>query len=218
MNKIKKNILDLLLILFVTTCQQAEVSAVSINTPMAQMTSTETATPAAALTAFPTSELAPYYGTPQPAKVIVNNKAYESEIGTTMWITEVKPDGSIVGEIGDAFAIITPTKSILITPNPSLILKLPISINPTELWHILYKVSEQELSSQDGTRGAFRWNPDYKTQAYIEQTDLPLLSEQPLTFSLQPGIYVYEVHSGWGGSSPHTELEADFGFLPEVQE
>src|SRR5258706_235865 len=146
MNKIKKNILDLLLILFVTTCQQAEVSAVSINTPMAQMTSTETATPAAALTAFPTSELAPYYGTPQPAKVIVNNKAYESEIGTTIW------------------------------------------------------------------------NPDYKTQAYIEQTDLPLLSEQPLTFSLQPGIYVYEVHSGWGGSSPHTELEADFGFLPEVQE
>lgn len=177
---------------------------------------TSTFTPA--ITAFPTSELSPYYGEPQPAQIIINDEIYNSKIGTTKWITEVFPDGTYKMTIGDAFAIITPTEPILTKPNPSFTLKFSIPINPTELWYIFYKVSEQELNSQDSTHGSFAWNPDYKTQTYIEQTNLPLLSEQQLTFSLEPGFYVFEVHPGWGGAPPHTELEADYGFLIEVQE
>ncbi len=201
-----------------TACQQAEVSVEPTNTftPLAISTETPALTPAP--TAFPTSELSPYYGEPQPAKVIVNGKTYDSEIGTIKWITEIQPDGSRAMVIGDAFAIITPTEPIVTTSNLLLTLKLPIPINPTELGYALFKVSQKELDSQDSTHGAFRWNPDYKTQAYQGQTDLPLLAEQQLTFSLEPGIYVLEVHAGWGGIPPHTELEADFGFLFKAQE
>jgi hypothetical protein len=209
----KNNLLGLFIILTMTACQQAEASIKPTNTFTSQTTSTET--PATVPTVFPTNELSPYYGEPQPAKVIINGKIYDSEIGTTKWVTEVQLDGTTSVIIGDAFAIITPMEPILTASNPSFTLKLPIPINPTELWFIFYTVSEQELNSQDSTHGAFAWNPDYKTQAYIKQTDLPLLSEQLLTFSLEPGIYVYEVHAGWGS---RTELNADFGFLFEVQE
>ena len=153
-----------------------------------------------------------------PAKIIVDGKTYNSEIGTTQWIREVQPDGIRVMEIGDAFAIITPKESIVVNGDLSIILELPISINPTELWYIVYKVSEEELSSQDFTQDVFRWNPDYEAQMYMENT-VPLLSvAQHLNFSLESGIYVFEVHAAWGGKPPHTELEADYGFLLEVQE
>jgi len=163
-------------------------------------------------------ELAPYYGYPKPAKIVIDGETYNSEIGTTQWITEVKPDGTMATVIGDAFAIITPKESIPVNGDLSFVLELPVPINPTELWYIVYKVSEDELSSQDLTQDAFRWNPDYKTQLYIEHTS-PLLSDaQHLNFSLEAGIYIFEVHAGWGGTPPHTKLEADFGFLFEVQE
>lgn len=171
------------------------------------------------VTAIPTIDvLTPYYGTPQPVKAIVNGKEYESKIGTTQWIKEIQPGGIRVIEIGDAFAIITPTEPIVTTTNLSLTLKLPIPINPTELWYVIFKVSKNELDSQDSTHGSFRWNPDYKTQTYQEQTHTQLLTEQQLTFSLEPGIYVFEVHAGWGDTPPNTELEADYGFLIEVQD
>ena len=212
----KKIILWLFFAFIVTACQQTEVSVEATNTLMPQITRTETSTTAPR--AFPTSELAPYYGGPQPAKIIVSGKTYYSEIGTTQWITEVQPDGTTAMMIGDAFAIITPTEPIITKTSFSFTLEFQIPINPTELWYILYKVSEQELDTRDSTHGAFRWNPDYKTQANIEHTDLPLLSKQQLKFSVEPGIYVFEVHTGWGGTPPHTELEADFGFLLEVHE
>ncbi len=195
MYKTKINIPGLFIALVLSACQQAPTTP--IPTP---------------------DELAPYYGEPQPAKVIINSKIYDSEIGTTKWITEVQPDGSTAMVIGDAFAIITPTEPIITTSNLSLTLKLPIPINPTELWYALFKVSGQELDLQDSTHGAFRWNPDYKTQTYQEQTHPQLLAEQQLTFSLEPGFYVLEIHAGWGDTLPHTELEADFGFLLKVQE
>jgi len=215
----KKIISSLLFILTLTACRQINMIATPTTTflPTAILTTMPPSTPT--LTAIPTSELARYYGPPQPAKIIINNKIYDSEIGTTMWITEVKPDGSVVGEIGDAFAIITPTEPIVTTSNLSLILKLPIPINPTELWYAIFKVSEKELNSQDTEQGVFRWHPDYEAQkTYQGQIHPLLMAEQQLNFSLEPGIYVFEVHAGWGGTPPHTELEADYGFLLEVQE
>jgi len=218
MDKMKKIILSLFFILVVTACQQAEVSVEPGNTFTPPATTTETLALASMPAAFPRSELSPYYGEPQPAKIIVNGETYDSEIGTTMWITEVHPDGSTAMVIGDAFAIITPIEPIITTSSFSLTLELPIPINPTELWYALFKVSEKELDAQDSTYGAFAWNPDYKTQTHQEQTYPPLLPKQQLTFSFEPGIYVFEVHAGWGGAKLHTELEADFGFLFEVQE
>jgi hypothetical protein len=53
---------------------------------------------------------------------------------------------------------------------------------------------------------------------YIENYSVLLSDAQYLNFSLEPGIYVFEVHAAWGGKTPHTELEADYGFLLEVQE
>lgn len=162
-------------------------------------------------------KLAPYYGTPQPARVIVNHKSYDSEIGNTKWI-KLAEDGTRYMEFGDAFAIITPTKPIVTKPDLSLNLQLPIPINPTILWYMLFKVSEKDLNSQDSTQGAFRWNPNPETQMYLEQTYPSLLTEQDLTFSLKPGVYVLQIHAGWGITSSQTELEADYGFLFEVQE
>ena len=214
----KKFLPALFLIMVLATCRQTRTGAkrAVTSTPSVKLTA-PASTFTSAKTPVPTSELAPYYGVPQPAKAIINGKTYNSEIGTTMWITEVKPDGSVVGEIGDAFAIITPIVPIITTSDLSLTLKLPLPINPTELWFAIYNVLKKELDSQDSTQGAFRWNPDYKTQTYQDQTYPPLLMEQQLTFSLEPGIYVFEVHAGWGGIPPHTELEADYGFLLEVQ-
>ncbi len=186
----KKIILGLLFVLVLTSCQQTTV------------------------TAIPTAdEFSPYYGTPQPAKAIVNGKIYDSEIGTTMWIIKVNSDGSQVTETGDAFAIITPTEPIVTTSNLSFTLKLPIPINPTELWYGIFSVTEDEINLQNSKEGVYRWYPNYKQQPH-----LPLLAEQELTFSLDPGTYVLEVHAGWGDIPPHTELEADYGFLFEVQE
>jgi hypothetical protein len=209
----KKIISSLLFILALTACRQINIIATPTATflPTAILTTMPPSTPT--LTAIPTSELAPYYGPPQPAKIIINNKIYDSEIGTTMWITEVKPDGSVVGEIGDAFAIITPKEPIVTVSNPSLVLKLPVQINPTELWYGIFAVTEDEINLQNPKEGVYRWHPNYE-----QQPSLPLLAEQELTFSLDPGTYVLEVHASWGGIPPHVELEADYGFLIEVQE
>jgi hypothetical protein len=215
MNKVKKIILKLLVILVVTACQQIEVPIELTSTAALPVTSTETPSPKSGSTALPAKELSAYYGEPQPAKIIVNGKTYDSEIGNTKWITEVSHDGSQAAVFEDAFAIITPKEPIVVEGDLSLLLRLPIPIDPTELWYIVYKVSEDELGSQDLTQDVFRWNPDYNTQMYIDNASALLSDAQYLNFSLEPGIYVFEVHAGWG---VHTELEADFGFLLEVQE
>ena len=211
MNKI---ILSLFFVLVMTACQQAEVSAEPTSTFTSPAIDTETPAPRT----ISASELSPYYGEPQPAKIIINGKTYDSEIGTTRWIMEALPDGSQVTAIGDAFAIITPKEPIVVNGDLSILLRLPIPIDPTELWYIVYKVSEDELVSQNLTQDVFRWNPDYNTQMYIDNASALLSDAQYLNFSLEPGIYVFEVHAAWGGKPPHTELEADYGFLLEVQE
>jgi hypothetical protein len=216
MNKAKKIILKLLFVLVISACQQAEVPIESTSTATPPTTSTETPPPKSVSTALPAKELSAYYGEPQPAKIIVNGKTYDSEIGNTRWITEVFPDGSQAAVFEDAFAIITPMQPVIVEGDLSLLLRLPIPIDPTELRYIVYKVSEDELDSQDSTHGAFAWNPDYETQMYIEQASALLAHAQYLNFSLEPGIYVFEVHAGWGDI--HTELEADYGFLLEVHE
>jgi len=218
MNKMKKIIPSLFFASVMTACQQAGVSIEPTNTLTPQITSIATPILTAAPATFPANELSPYYGEPQPAKIIIDGKTYDSEIGTTRWITEVQPDGSTAMIIGDAFAIITPKEPVTVNGDLSLLLRLPIPINPTELWYIVYKVSEDELGSQDLTQDAFRWNPDYNTQMYIDNASALLSDAQYLNFSLEPGIYVFEVHAAWGGKPPHTELEADYGFLLEVQE
>lgn len=214
MNKVKKIILSLFFVWIVTACQQTETSAEPINTPILSTMDTETPAP----TTISASDLSPYYGEPQPAKIIIDGKTYDSEIGTTKWITEVQPDGSTAVITGDAFAIITPKEPIAVNGDLSILLRLPIPIDPTELWYIVYKVSQDELDSQDLTHDAFAWNPDHKTQMYIENYSVLLSHAQYLNFSLESGIYVFEVHAAWGGRSPHTELEADYGFLFQVQE
>ena len=193
-NTMKIFLLFLLVVLVFSGCQQAPF--ISVSTP---------------------DELAPYYGTPQPAIAIVNGTEYESKIGTTQWIRESFSDGTRVIEIGDAFAINTPINPIVTSSNNLFILKLPIPINPTELWYAIYSVTEDEINSQDSSQGIFRWNPDYKTQNYQEQTLLPLLVEQELTLPLDSGFYVLEVNAGWGGTPSHSELKADYGFLIEIQ-
>jgi hypothetical protein len=214
MNKMKKIILSLFFVLVMTACQQAEDSVAPTNTFISSAIDTKAPAP----TTISASELSPYYGEPQPAKIIIDGKTYDSEIGTTQWIMEALPDGSYVTQIGDAFAIITPKEPIVVEGDLSLLLRLPIPIDPTELWYIVYKVSQDELGSQDLTQDAFRWNPDYSTQMYIDNASALLSDAQYLNFSLEPGIYVFEVHAAWGGKPPHTELEADYGFLLEVQE
>jgi hypothetical protein len=116
-------------------------------------------------------------------------------------------------ETGDAFAIITPKEPVVTTSsNLSFTLKLPIPINPTELWYGIFAVTEDEIKSQDPKEDIYRWYPNYE-----QQPPLPLLAEQELTFSLDPGSYVLEVHARWGGQPPREELEADYGFFIEVQ-
>lgn len=207
----KKIILSLVIALVVVACQQAEVSVESTNTFAPPATTTETPQSTSAPTAFPTSELSPYYGEPQPAKIIVNGKTYDSEIGTTQWI-KLDSEGRQYIEIGDAFAIITPKESVVVTSNLSFTLKLPIPINPTGLWYAIFPVTDDEIKSQDPKEGVFRWSPNYE-----QQPSLPLLVEQLLSFSFDPGFYVLEVHASWGGKPPHEELEADYGFLIEIQ-
>ena len=158
--------------------------------------------------ATPKSELEPYYGDPQPAKLILEGKTYDSEVGTTKWIKAVS-NGGYAMEIADVFAIVTSREPVRTTSNPLLTLKLPIPIDPTKLWYALFAVTENELHSQDPKAYYYRWQPDN-----VQQHSLELLAEQPLNLSLEPGTYVLEVHAGWGNS----ELEADYGFLIEVQE
>lgn len=191
MDKMKKYILGLFIIFALAACQRKP--ATPIPTP---------------------DELSPYYGEPQPAKVIINGKTYDSEIGTIMWVTEVHPDGSQTMMTGDAFAIITPREPIVTkSSNFSFTLKLPIPINPTELWYGIFAVTEDEIKLQDPKEDIYRWYPNYE-----QQPSLPLLAEQQMDFSLDPGFYVLEVNAGWGGIPPHTVLQADFGFLFEVQD
>jgi hypothetical protein len=208
----KKNVSILLFFLILTACQQANITAVPTTTPIPVVVSTPTMTLMPTLTVVPTSELVPYYGMPQPVVAIVNGKTYESEIGTTMW-AYFDSNGNQYIEVGDAFAIITPKKPIVTASKLLLTLELPIPINPTELWYAIFAVTNDEINSQDPKEDVYRWHPDYE-----QQPSLPLLAEQELTFSLDPGTYVLEVHVGWGGKPPHTELEADYGFLIEVQE
>src|SRR5687767_13679700 len=108
MNKVNKILLKVLVVLVVTACQQTEIPIELTTTATPPTTSTETSPPKSVSTALPANELSAYYGEPQPAKIIVNGKTYDSEIGNTMWITEVPPDGSQAAVLEDAFAIITP--------------------------------------------------------------------------------------------------------------
>ena len=192
----KKIVPSLFLTLILTACQQA------------------------AVVAEPTfiSELSPYYGNPEPARILLDGETYNAEIGNFQWITEVYPDGTTTTLIGDAFAINTPKEPVIVNRDLAMVLELPIPIKPTELWYRVYKISQDELRVQDVTQDVFRWNPDSETQLYIENT-VPLLSAaQHLNFSLELGIYVFQVHAAWGGKPPHTELEAEYGFLLDVQE
>lgn len=189
------------------------LSACGRNAETIQPTAISTLVPA--ITVFPTSELSPYYGEPEPIQIIFDGKTYNSQIGTTSWILEIQPDGTTAVMIGDAFAINTPIEPIITKSSFSFTLKLPIPINPAELWYVVYKVSEEELKSKDKSHGIIAWNPDYTKQVHIQQTNLPLSSEQQLAFSLESGIFVLEVNAGWGDRS---ELQADYGFLIEVQE
>ena len=115
-------------------------------------------------------------------------------------------------EIGDAFAVITPAQPIRATTPLTITLILPIPINPTDLWYRVFGVTDND-GSFDYSNQIARWNPPPQ-----EQTFLSLLAQQKLTFSLTPGLYVLEVHAGWGGVKPWVELEADYGFLIEIQE
>ncbi len=198
-------------ILILIACQQAEISVEATNTLTPPSTNTETPQLTSAPTAFPTSELSPYYGEPQPATIIVNGKTYDSEIGTTQWI-KLDSEGRQYIEIGDAFAIITSKEPVVVTSNLSFTLKLPIPINPTGLWYAIFPVADDEIKSQNPKEGVFRWSPNYE-----QQLSLPLLVEQQLSFSFDPGFYVLEVHASWGGKPPHEELEADYGFFIELQ-
>ena len=157
-----------------------------------------------------TDEFAPYYGQPQPAQVVVNSEIYDSEVGSTTWVY-IDSEGNPVGELGDAFAVVTPTKPIFAKSPLSLTLRLPIPINPTELWYRVFNVTDK---SDQPEWQVGRWTY-LKNQ---EETKPPsLLYEQELAFSLTPGTYVLEVHATWVGS-PITDLEADYGFLIEIQE
>jgi len=130
-NKVKKIALWLILISFLIACQQSKITGVPTITSVLQETSTIPISTASVPVA-PTSELVPYYGTPEPVKVIINGNTYDSEIGTTRWIF-IDSDGNQVMGIGDAFAIITPKEPIVTTSDFSLVLKFPIPVNPTEL-------------------------------------------------------------------------------------
>jgi hypothetical protein len=164
---------------------------------------------------IPENELAPYYGNPRPAKVVIDNNTYDSKIGTTKWI-KVTSNGRRYLEFADTFAIITPTQPILTTSNISLTLILPIPINPIQLWYTLFLVSEKEIDAQELEFGSFRWNAGNNMETYQGQTLLDLLPEQKIDISVDPGFYVLEVHAGWGHTN--AELEANYGFLFEVQE
>ena len=166
-----------------------------------------------AATATPTHDaLAPYYGTPEPATVIVNGKSYKSGIGTTKWIY-IDAVGSEVMAIGDAFAIITPVLPIVITSPFSLTLELPIPLSPTEIAYSLIPVTDKDRA-QEPSKQTASWNP----LSYPEPIFPPLMYQQELTFSADPGLYVLDVLAGWGGTKPHVRLRADYGFLIEIQE
>lgn len=209
----RKMLIALLIVFVLSACGSISQTTRPISTPIPSPTIVYALTPSA--TAFPANELSPYYGEPQPAQIIMNDEIYNSKIGTTKWITEVFPDGTYKMIIGDAFAIITPAEPIIVKHDFAFVLKLPIPINPTELWYAVYNVSEQELNTQDTTDDALRWKPDYATQTYHKQTNLLLVVEQELNLSLESGFYVIEIHASWG---VRTELEADYGFLLKVQE
>lgn len=163
------------------------------------------------VTATPTiDEFAPYYGQPQPAQVVVNGATYDSGVGNTTWVY-IDSEGNPVGELGDAGAVITPTKPILAKSLLSFTLRLPIPINPTDLWCRLFNVTDKSIYPEWQVG---RWTY-LKNQVEIPPTEL--LYEQALTVSLPPGTYVLQVHATWEGS-PITDLEADYGFLFEVQE
>jgi len=218
MNRINKRIPSLLLILVVTACQQqmAIVATPTSTVVPATLTMTPTFTPTVAIA--PTSVFVPYYGEPQPARIIVNGETHNSGIGTTQWITDVQPDGTTAILIADAFAVITPREPIVAKRDFAFILELPIPITPVQLRYLVYKLTKEDIDSQDPAEDVFRWNPDDQTQTYIENFSPLLSASQHLSFSLEPGLYVLSVFAAWGGEFPETELEANYGFLLEVEE
>jgi hypothetical protein len=187
----KKNTLGLIFIMILSACQQAP--ATPVPTP---------------------DELAPYYGTPKPAKVIINGKSYDSGVGDTKWIY-IDSNGNQYMSVGDAFAIITPVQPVVVKSPFSLTLKLPIPINPTDLWYRLIAVTDKDRAHEPSDRdGSASWDPS----SYPEQIFPSLLYQQELIFPPTPGTYVLEVCAGWGGTKQQVELRTVYGFLFEVQE
>jgi len=151
-------------------------------------------------------DLTQYYGSPEPATLTIEGRAYESAIGTTSWRV-IMPDGRTGEVIGDAFAIITPAEPITAASPFTVKLELPLPFPPARLIYDLTAFAE-DGKEPGSTADISRWQP----QA-AEQFSLPLLSRQELTLAPASGLYVLHIFVEWEDLG-----YVSCGFLLKVEE
>lgn len=137
---------------------------------------------------------------PPPALLTIDGKEQVSGIGSYCW------NEGFRSTCADYAGIPTPEEPLNASPQVTAHLSLPIKTPPQELSMQVIQVTENN-SLEFRSEGQLVWRPgegkDFK---------LPLVSEQDVNLTLEPGLYVFRVLPTW-----KEEGSASYGFLVKVE-
>ena len=136
---------------------------------------------------------------PPPATLEINGSVQTSGIGTFCWSNESG------GLCADMIGVPTQPDPIITSSPIQAQLHLPLEEPPSNLELQIMPVDETSIDV--GPRN-YRWW-DYQDQP---SGTLPLISEQAIDLSLEPGLYVLRITAWWDG-----EGDVTYGFLLQVE-
>ncbi len=137
---------------------------------------------------------------PPPALLTIGGKEQISGIGTYCWIEGFRSTCT------DYDGIPTPEEPLNASSQVAAHLSLPIKTSPQELGLQVIQVTEN-ISLESHSEGQLVWRP-----AEGKDFTLPLVSEQDMNLTLEPGLYIFRVLPTW-----KEEGNASYGFLVKVQ-
>jgi hypothetical protein len=141
---------------------------------------------------------------PPPALLSINGNEQTSGIGNNCW----KIDNETPMACGDTFSINTPADPLLTRSPFTAHLTLPLQKPPEELGFSAIRVTDDDALNEaaNGFR-TWRWGLQGM------EIQVPLERESDIDFSLEPGLYVFNVFVKWKEKG-----DVSYGFLVQVDE